>query len=102
MVDFTNPEARVWIKDIIKNNLIGEGKAWGWMHDFGEYTPLDSHTYDGADPYFNHNDYPRQWAEVCKEAIAEANITYGDDIVYFMRSGSTLSPSNTRLFWMGD
>jgi len=100
MVDFTNPEAREWVKDMIKENMLGEAGAWGWMHDFGEYVPLDSTTFDGADPFFNHNDYPRQWAEVCREAIAEANRT--EDIVYFMRSGSTLSPQDTGLFWMGD
>jgi len=100
MVDFTNPEAREWVKDIIKENMLGEAGAWGWMHDFGEYVPLDSATFDGADPFFNHNDYPRQWAEVCREAIAEANRT--EDIVYFMRSGSTVSPQDTSLFWMGD
>jgi alpha-glucosidase len=36
MVDFTNPAARVWIKDIIKNNMLKEGRAVGWMADFGE------------------------------------------------------------------
>ena len=41
MIDPTNPEARIWMKNIIKDNLIGEGKAFGWMHDFGEYTPFD-------------------------------------------------------------
>lgn len=46
MVDLTNPYARQWIKSIIKDNLIGEGKAFGWMLDFGEYTPFDVKLYN--------------------------------------------------------
>lgn len=62
IVDLTNPEARVWIKKIIQDNLIDEAGAWGWMHDFGEYNPLDAATFDGEDAFISHNDYPAQWA----------------------------------------
>ena len=31
MIDFTNPDAVSWLKEIIKDNLIGEGRAFGWM-----------------------------------------------------------------------
>ncbi len=31
IVDFTNPKAVLWLKQIIKDNLITEGRAWGWM-----------------------------------------------------------------------
>lgn len=82
--------------------MIGEAKAWGWMHDFGEYVPLDSHVHDESDPFFNHNDYSLQWAKVVEEAIAESNCTYKDEIIPFMRTGSTYSPSHQRLMWMGD
>jgi alpha-glucosidase len=58
IVDLTNPEAREWVKKIIQKNLIEEAGAWGWMHDFGEYVPLDSASFDGRDPFINHNDYP--------------------------------------------
>lgn len=41
MLDFTNPAAVNWMKSIIKDNLIDEGRGYGWMLDFGEYAPLD-------------------------------------------------------------
>jgi alpha-glucosidase (family GH31 glycosyl hydrolase) len=40
MIDFTNPDARKWAKNIIKDNLIKEAGAVGWMCDFAEYTPM--------------------------------------------------------------
>lgn len=55
MVDFTNPNAREWIKEIIKTNLVKEGRASGWMHDFGEYMPFDSVLASGIDPIAYHN-----------------------------------------------
>lgn len=83
--------------------MIDEAGAWGWMHDFGEYVSLDSRSYNEKDPIqVNHAKFPQLWAEVVKEAIAESNVPHADEIVYFMRSGSTHSPASTRLFWMGD
>ena len=62
MVDFTNPAAVVWLKNIIKDNLIKEAKAFGWMQDFGEYAPFDVVTYSKEDPTIFHNAYPLRWA----------------------------------------
>lgn len=100
MVDFTNNEARNWIKNIIKNNLIQEGRAGGWMHDFGEYMPFDSVLASGADPIKYHNQYAADWAAVVRETLDE--VEGGQDIIYWMRSGTGLSPKNTSIFWMGD
>ena len=69
MVDFTNPSARDWIKNIIKINLVQEGRAGGWMHDFGEYLPFDSVLSSGIDPVVYHNQYAADWAAVTKEAL---------------------------------
>lgn len=102
IVDLKNENANRWMKDIIKNNMINEAGAYGWMHDFGEYTPFDAYPANGDDPFHNHNDYPNQWAKVVEDAIAESNATHADQIVPFMRSGSSTSPKHTRLFWMGD
>ena len=99
MVDFTNPDAWNWMKSIIKDNLVSEGKAGGWMHDFGEYLPFDAQLYSGVDPLLYHNKYPEDWAAVVKEALDEVGT---DEIVYFMRAGSGVSAKNTRLYWMGD
>ena len=101
MVDFSNPKAKEWAKDVIKENMLTEAKAVGWMADFGEYTPMDVF-YDGFDEsaYTYHNRYPYEWAKANQEAIEEMG--QKDDIVYFMRAGSTQSPGVTSLYWMGD
>ena len=100
IVDLTNPDAWSWMKAIIKDNLVIEGRSGGWMHDFGEYLPFDAKLFDGSDPVAYHNKYPEDWAAVVKEALDEAE--HGEDILYFMRAGSGFSPKNTRLYWMGD
>ncbi len=98
-VDLTNPEARDWIKDVIKEELIGTG-ASGWMADFGEGLPYDAVLYSGADPKSYHNRYAEEWAKVNREAIREAGRE--EDIVFFNRSGYTRSPRYSTLFWLGD
>ncbi len=98
-VDLTNPEARAWIKEVIKDELIDTG-ASGWMADYGEGLPYDAVLYSGADPKSYHNRYPEEWAEVNREAIREAGRE--DDIVFFNRSGYTRSPRYSTLFWLGD
>jgi alpha-glucosidase (family GH31 glycosyl hydrolase) len=99
LVDLTNPEARTWIKEIIKGELIGNG-ASGWMADFGEGLPYDAVLFSGADPKGYHGRYAEEWARVNREAISEAG--RGDDIVFFNRSGYTKSPCYSTLFWLGD
>mmetsp|Transcript_30034 Transcript_30034/g.40672 ORF Transcript_30034/g.40672 Transcript_30034/m.40672 type:complete len:86 (+) Transcript_30034:1236-1493(+) len=71
MIDFTNPEAREWMKNIIKDNLVTEARSGGWMHDFAEYLPFDAVLYDGSDPYEYHNKYADEWQRVCQEALDE-------------------------------
>lgn len=80
--------------------MLKEAKAVGWMADFAEYTPTDVVCKDGENAYTYHNKYPYEWAKANQEAISELNMT--DEIVYFMRAGSTHSPSVTSLYWMGD
>ena len=98
-VDLTNPEARAWIKDVIKEEIIGTG-ASGWMADFGEGLPYDAVLFSGVDPRSYHNRYAEEWAEVNREAIREAGRE--DDIVFFNRSGYLRSPEYSTLFWLGD
>ena len=118
MVDFTNPEARIWMKNIIKTELLKGTKASGWMADFGEYLPFDAILFNGESGAKHHNLYPDQWAQVNQEAIAEykqelesissvfpdkvADAVPADDVVYFMRSASLKSPGHTSLYWLGD
>ena len=99
LVDLTNPEARTWIKGLIKDELIGSGTS-GWMADFGEGLPYDAVLFSGADPKAYHDRYAEEWARVNREAIIEAG--RDDDIVFFNRSGYTESPRYSTLFWVGD
>jgi sulfoquinovosidase len=98
-VDLTNPEARAWIKEVIKEELIGNGSS-GWMADFGEGLPYDAVLFSGADPERYHNRYAEEWAEINRETIREAG--RGEDIVFFNRAGYTRSPRYSTLFWLGD
>ncbi len=99
MVDLTNPEARAWIKSVIKDEVIGAG-ASGWMADYGEGLPYDAVLFSGADPETYHDRYAEEWARVNREAIREAGRE--DDIVFFNRSGYIQSPRYSTLFWVGD
>ncbi len=98
LVDLTNPEARNWLKEVIKKNLIGKG-AMGWMADFGEALPYDAILYNGDSKTF-HNQYPVEWAKLNYEAIKEANLE--NEVVFFLRAGFTESPKYATLFWLGD
>jgi alpha-glucosidase len=100
LIDLSNPDARGWIKNVIKTEMIDKAGASGWMHDFGEAMPFDGKLHEGADPAVWHNRYPVEWAAVAREAIEEAG--RGDDIVFFDRSGFTQSPGAATLFWLGD
>ena len=78
------------MKSLITENMIEEAQAYGWMLDFGEYTPFDVQTYSKQDPFKYHNSFPLEWAKINREAEIESG--KGDEIVAFMRSGSTMSP----------
>ncbi|MFN3411237.1 MAG: alpha-glucosidase [Exilispira sp.] len=99
MLDLTNPEAVKWIKNIIKENLIGNGLS-GWMADFGEWLPMDAVLHSGISAELFHNQYPVIWAKINREAIQEAKKE--GEIVFFARAGFTKSPSYSTLFWLGD
>jgi alpha-glucosidase len=100
LIDLANPDARTWIKGVIRSEMIEKTEASGWMHDFGEASPFDAKLFGGVDPMAWHNQYSEQWARVAREAIEEAG--RGDDIVFFDRSGFTKSPGAATLFWLGD
>lgn len=126
MIDLTNPSARVWLKDVIKNHMIRETKVSGWMADFGEYVPCDAVLFDASvDPMQYHNVYPQEWARLNEEAVAEYEAEFagsatdplwkktlstlqsfprgkGGEVMYFMRSAWLRSPGFSRAFWIGN
>ncbi len=98
LVDLSNPEARRWMKDVLRDEVLAVG-ASGWMADFGEALPYDARLANG-EPRQWHNAYPEEWARLNRELIEE--VGRGEDVVFFMRSGFTRSPTYSTLFWLGD
>ncbi len=98
MVDFTNPAAYSWYKEIIKKNMIGIGMR-GWMADFGEYLPVDAVLYEG-NPKELHNQWPAIWARLNREAIEECQAQ--EEIFFFTRAGYTGSVGDSAMMWTGD
>ena len=99
IVDFTNPEAYEWYKQVIKKNLIEFGLA-GWMADFGEYLPTDVVLYSGLDAKIAHNEWPGLWARLNREAVDESG--KANEIVFFMRAGNADSLRYCPMMWAGD
>jgi alpha-glucosidase len=99
LLDFTNPDARAWIKEIIKKEMIEVGLS-GWMADFGEYIPSDACMSSGESAMSYHNRYPADWAKINWEAAEESGKT--DEIFFFMRAASLGSNPYLSSFWTGD
>jgi alpha-glucosidase len=102
MLDLTNPQTWQWIKEIIKENMLGIGLN-GWMCDYGEYLPIDCALFSREDPKVYHNNYPVLWAQVNYEATKEAGKLEGKDaVVFFNRSGNTGTSKYAPMIWAGD
>ncbi|HRV24676.1 MAG TPA: alpha-glucosidase, partial [Sphaerochaeta sp.] len=99
IVDFTNEEARIWYKEVIGRELIDFGLS-GWMADFGEYLPTDVILSSGRSAMLEHNPWPGYWARINREAIDERKKS--DEILFFMRAGSTASLAYCPMMWAGD
>ncbi|NER19223.1 MAG: alpha-glucosidase [Symploca sp. SIO1C2] len=99
LVDFTNPEACSWFKELIKNNMIGIGSQF-WMADFGEYAQFNGQFYSGESGLCYHNAYVVDWAKVNRDAVIEAG--QEGETWFFTRSGALQTPSFTTAMWLGD
>ena len=69
----------------------------GWMEDFGEYTPLDSHYANGMDGTRMHNLYPPQYHCAAYD-FARAQER---PVVRYQRSGFTGSARCATVVWSG-
>lgn len=99
MVDLYNPAAFSWIKEIIKQDMIGIGMA-GWLADAGEYLPVDAMLYGGRDPLMAHNEYPVLWARANAEAVRESGKE--GQLAYMLRSGWAGSSAQSAAFFSGE
>ena len=98
IVDLTNPSARKWYTEIIKENMIEYGLS-GWMADFGEYLPTDSVCYGGESEKL-HNRWPTMWAKCSYDATKECHKE--DEIFFFSRAAYGHTFQFTHSMWNGD
>jgi alpha-glucosidase len=98
IVDLTNVKATNWLKDVIREEVLGIG-ASGYMADFGEALPFDVQLQQG-DGAALHNRFPELWAKLNREVLKEEGLL--GDTVFFSRSGYTNISSYSTLFWAGD
>ncbi|MFA5787014.1 MAG: TIM-barrel domain-containing protein [Actinomycetota bacterium] len=97
-LDLTNPGARAWYRAYM-DRAIDLGFD-GWMHDFGEYLPLNCKGFNGETGRTLHNRFPLLWAELARETL-EARKPDGD-FVFFSRSCGLRQQSVSPVFWCGD
>ncbi len=96
IVDFTNPRARRWFSDKLKN-LLDMGVDC-FKTDFGERIPTDVVYHDGSDPQRMHNYYTYLYNETVFETTKEKN---GKDALVFARS-ATVGSQKFPVHWGGD
>lgn len=99
MIDFTNPAAYDWYKEVIKEKLIDFGLD-GWMADFGEYMPVDAQLFCSEDNVQTHNRWPAIWAALNREALEEKGCQ--DEVFFFTRAGHIGTVQNSMMMWSGD
>lgn len=97
IIDFTNPEARKWYKQQLKE-LIELGVD-SFKTDFGERIPIDAVYFDGSDPKKMHNYYAYLYNEVVFELLEE--LKGEGNAVVFARSASVGS-QKFPVHWGGD
>jgi alpha-glucosidase (family GH31 glycosyl hydrolase) len=100
LLDLTNDAARLWMKEILKQEVMGSGGCSGWMVDFAEALPFNAVMASGQSGAEYHNQYPVEWMRLNREAVEEAGRL--GDIMLFNRSGHTRTPAYSLLLWQGD
>jgi alpha-glucosidase len=100
LLDLSNTLARNWMKQVIKDEVLGRAACSGWMADFAEALPFDATLESGANAAAYHNRYPVEWMRLNREAVEEAGRL--GDVLVFNRSGSARTPAYSMLLWQGD
>jgi len=100
LLDFTNDEAREWMKSVIIEEMVDNAGCSGWMVDFAEALPFEATLHDGTPASEYHNQYPVEWMRLNREALEEAGLV--GEVLTFNRSGHTQSPGESLMFWEGD
>ena len=80
------------------DEAVGHGYD-GWMEDFGEYTPLDAHGYDGSTGEAYHNKYVVGYHAAAR---AYARDRAPRPLARFNRSGWTGTARHSQIVWGGD
>ncbi|XOV86448.1 MAG: TIM-barrel domain-containing protein [Pseudomonadota bacterium] len=97
-IDLTNPDAREWMKDLMKEQVkVGVS---GWMSDFAEGLPHDAVLFSGEDAATYHNRYPVEYAKLNREVLVETGME--DEINFHSRSGYAFSSKYSTGFFTGD
>ena len=97
LVDFTNPEAVRWYKDLLRSLL--KAGVDCFKTDFGERIPTDVVYHDGSDPYRMHNYYTYLYNRAVFEVLREERGEGG--AVVFARS-ATVGCQKYPVHWGGD
>jgi alpha-D-xyloside xylohydrolase len=96
IVDFTNPEARVWFQSKLEP-LLDMGVDC-FKTDFGERIPLDAVYFDGSDPEQAHNLYTYWYNKTVFDLLERKK---GRDAIVFARS-ATAGSQKMPVHWGGD
>lgn len=99
LVDLTNPQARQWLKQVLREEMLARGFS-GWMADFGEALPYEAQLASGESAALVHNRFPEDWARLNRELLEEAGGQ--GELFFFMRSAFSRSPGLTTSLWAGD
>ncbi|KAI8336256.1 glycosyl hydrolases family 31-domain-containing protein [Chlamydoabsidia padenii] len=103
MIDLTNPDARQWLKCILKKQVFDNGIS-GYTADYGNTLSMDPtkvRLFSNQDPAAYHNQYAEDWAELHMELFKEFDLD-DNDAVCFVRSGFTRSPGKIQVLTTGD
>lgn len=100
ILDISNPSAREWMKNVIRDEVIGRAGCRGYMADYAEAMPFDGVLASGEDPAVWHNRYPVEWAKLHREAREETGL--GSEILVFHRSEFTRTSQYIGVQWLGD